>query len=271
MNDPYGQLMPQVIRLAEALPAGTLQTLASAIANCPAQGWEQLRLRASQIVPQLHLRSLVLDMLTAWQQQMPGVQPAEVALMLRTAAVTAHSVRAAQTVELVWTGPLVAGPAMRRTDQALLQVINAAQQSLLIVSFAVYKISAIAAAIVRAGERGVTIRICVEAPEPSGQKLAHDTIKALGIAVAQRAAIYVWPSDKRPTDESGKAGVLHAKCAVADSHLLFISSANLTDNAMTLNMELGVLVQSHTHASRVEAQFEHMIAQGVLWRMPADT
>jgi phosphatidylserine/phosphatidylglycerophosphate/cardiolipin synthase-like enzyme len=226
-----------------------------------------MRLQIAQVVPQPHLRSLLVDMLTAWQQQAPGVPPAEVALMLWTAAATTRSVHESQTVELVWTGPLVAGPEMRRTDQALLQVINAAQQSLLIVNFAVYKIAAIAGAIVRAAERGATIRICVEAPEPSGQKMAHDTIKALGTGVAQRAAIYVWPSDKRPTDENGRAGVLHAKCAVADSRLLFVSSANLTDNAMTLNMELGVLVQSITHAARVEAQFEHMIAQGVLRRM----
>lgn len=267
MNDPYEQLMPQVIRLAEALPAGTLQTLASVIAACAAQEWGRIRLQAAQATPQPQLRALVLDMLKVWQQQAPNMFPADVALMLRTAAATAHSVRDAQTIELVWTGPLVAGPAMRRTDQALLQVINDAQESLLIVSFAVYKISAIAAAIVRAGERGVTIRICVEAPEPSGQKMAHDTIKALGASVAQRAAIYVWPSDKRPVDEHGKTGVLHAKCAIADSRLLFISSANLTDNAMTLNMELGVLVQSASHATRVEAQFEHMMAQGILRRV----
>ena len=271
MHDPHTHVMPHIVLLAEALPAGTLQTLAAAIAACAAQEWGRIRLQAAQAVPQPQLRSLVVDMLTVWQQQAPDVLTTDVALMLRTAAATARSVHESQIIELVWTGPLVAGPAMRRTDQALLQVINAAQQSLLIVSFAVYKISAIATAIVRAAERGVAIRICVEAPEPSGQKMAHDTIKALGAGVAQRAAIYVWPSDKRPTDENGKAGVLHAKCAVADSRLLFVSSANLTDNAMTLNMELGVLVQSATHAARVEAQFEHMIAQGVLWRMTPNT
>jgi phosphatidylserine/phosphatidylglycerophosphate/cardiolipin synthase-like enzyme len=271
MHDPHAHLMPHMIRLAEALPTGTLQTLASAIAACSAQEWGRVRLQAAQAVPQPQLRSLVVDMLVAWQQHAPDVQPADVALMLRTAAMTARSTRAAQTIELVWTGPLVAGPAMRRTDQALLQVIASAQQSLLIVSFAVYKIAAIAAAIVRAAERGVTIRICVEAPEPSGQKMAHDTIKALGAEVAQRVAIYVWPSDKRPTDDNGKAGVLHAKCAVADSRLLFLSSANLTDNAMTLNMELGMLVQSTNLASRVQAQFELMIGQGMLQRISSGT
>jgi phosphatidylserine/phosphatidylglycerophosphate/cardiolipin synthase-like enzyme len=156
---------------------------------------------------------------------------------------------------------------MRRTDQALLQVINSAKQSLLIVSFAVYKIPAIATAIVNSARRGVAIRICVEAPEPSGQKMAYDTIRALGSDVAQRAAIYVWPSDQRLTDSSGNAGVLHAKCAVADRQLLFISSANLTDHAMNLNMELGVLIQSDQHADTVVAQFEQLIAQGILRRI----
>src|SRR5262245_10071844 len=119
MYDPHAQLMPWMIRLAEALPAGTIQTLASMIANCPAQGWGQVRLQASQVVPQPQLRSLVVEMVTAWQQQAPSIQPSDVALMLRTAAATARSVRAAQLIELVWIGPVVVGPAMRRTDQAL--------------------------------------------------------------------------------------------------------------------------------------------------------
>ena len=60
-------------------------------------------------------------------------------------------------------------------------------------------------------------------------------------------------------------GVLHAKCAVADGQLLFLSSANLTDYAMNFNIELGVLIRSAPrHAQRVAAQFEQMIAQGIL-------
>jgi phosphatidylserine/phosphatidylglycerophosphate/cardiolipin synthase-like enzyme len=263
MQDATNTLMAWIIRLAEALPTGTMATLTQVIRNCPAQQWGNIRIQVSQVIPQPHLRSLVVDMLSAWQQYDPAIPPGEVATMIWTAAETARSVKATQTVELVWTGPLVAGPAMRRTDQALLQVINAAEQSLLIVSFAVYKIATIAAAIVRAAERGVVIRICVEAPEPSGQKMAHDTIKALGSEVAERAAIYVWPSDQRPTDH-GQTGVLHAKCAVADSRLLFISSANLTDNAMTLNIELGTLITGGTAPSTVATQFEQLIAAGIL-------
>ncbi|NTU80473.1 MAG: phospholipase, partial [Chloroflexales bacterium] len=106
----------------------------------------------------------------------------------------------------------------------------------------------------------------IEAPEPSGQKMAYDTIKALGPEVAQHASIYIWPSVKRPVDGSGHSGVLHAKCAVADDRLLFISSANLTDHALNLNIELGTLIAGGTEPGTVRAQFDRLVEEGVLQR-----
>ena len=41
----------------------------------------------------------------------------------------------------------------------------------------------------------------------------------------------------------GRLGSLPAKVAVADGATLLISSANFTEYAMTLNMELGVLIR----------------------------
>jgi phosphatidylserine/phosphatidylglycerophosphate/cardiolipin synthase-like enzyme len=267
IENPHTLMSTSAVRLAGIMPSGTLQAVAQIIGGSKPHGWADLKLQITQVVPQPQLRALVLELLSAWQQHAAAVTPAEVALMLRTAAISAKAYRESQAVELMWTGPVVTGATMRRTDQALLEVITSAQQSLLIVSFAVYKIPAIAGAIVQAASRGVTIRICVEAPEPSGQTMAYDTIKALGPAVAQRAALYVWPSDQRPHDAHGHAGVLHAKCAVADSQLLFLSSANLTDYAMNLNIELGVLIRSAPHAQRVATQFEQLIAQGILRRV----
>jgi phosphatidylserine/phosphatidylglycerophosphate/cardiolipin synthase-like enzyme len=60
---------------------------------------------------------------------------------------------------------------------------------------------------------------------------------------------------------------LHAKCAVADARLLFVSSANLTDYALNLNMELGVLIQGGPHPATVVAQFDEFVARGVLRRV----
>ena len=39
--------------------------------------------------------------------------------------------------------------------------------------------------------------------------------------------------------QSGKLGILHVKCVVGDGRWLFLSSANLTKYAFSLNMELG--------------------------------
>jgi len=113
-------------------------------------------------------------------------------------------------------------------------------------------------------QSGVTSNICVEAPEPSKGKMTYNTIKALSKRVAQNAIVYIWPKDKRPQTDDGKYGSLHVKCAVADEALLFISSANLTEYALTLNMELGVLIKGGPLPSDVASHFGRLIEDGVL-------
>ena len=262
--DPATLLMRRAVVLAESMPNGLIQTLAQVLAISSLERWPELRLRAAQALPQQHLRSLVNDFLVAWRDDASELTPRETALILRTAALATSAAYERQSVELVWTGPTVQQIAMRRTDQALLQLINSATHSLLIVSFAVYKIPTIATALIQAAQRGVSIQICVEAPEPSGQTMAYDTIKALGAGVAQYARIYIWPHNQRLQDASGHVGVLHVKCAVADSKLLFISSANLTDHAFNRNMELGVLITGGTAPSIVAKQFDYLKQGGVL-------
>ena len=51
---------------------------------------------------------------------------------------------------------------------------------------------------------------------------------------------YEW--DRTSTDLSATASV-HAKCAVADGNIAFVTSANLSEAAMERNMELGVLLR----------------------------
>ena len=136
-----------------------------------------------------------------------------------------------------------------------------------VLTFAVYRIPAITQALVRAYERDVVLRICVEAPEPSGQRMAYDTIQALGREVQQRAEIYIWPRDQRPADPAGKVGSLHAKCAVADGRVLFVFSANLTRYAMSLNMELGTLIRGGPLPGMVATHFARLMEGGVLRRL----
>jgi phosphatidylserine/phosphatidylglycerophosphate/cardiolipin synthase-like enzyme len=65
-------------------------------------------------------------------------------------------------------------------------------------------------------------------------------------------------------DESGGHGVLHVKCAAADGRWLFLSSANLTANAFSVNMELGLLVGGGPLPGQVDGLFGRLIAAGVL-------
>lgn len=264
MATAYEVIAKQAVQIALELPASLIQTLAQAIATSDVVDWGYARQRLLELTPQPRLRALVERFLDTWHRRAAELSPQSVALALVTATATAQHCREAQVVELIWTGPGVMEVPLRRTDQALLEVINAAHQSLLVVSFAVYKIPAITAALVGAFERGVDLRICVEAPEPSGERIAYDTIKALGPAVQQRAAIYIWPQDQRPADEQGHTGRLHAKCAVADEQVLFISSANLTDYAMNLNMEMGTLIRGGPLPQLVAAHFARLIEGGVL-------
>jgi phosphatidylserine/phosphatidylglycerophosphate/cardiolipin synthase-like enzyme len=65
-------------------------------------------------------------------------------------------------------------------------------------------------------------------------------------------------------DAEGRFGSLHAKCAIADSEHIFISSANLTEYAFTLNMEIGILVHSQKLASQVLNRVNSLIEYGTL-------
>ncbi len=136
-----------------------------------------------------------------------------------------------------------------------------------IVSFVVYKIEQIRQALIRAINRGVDVSICVEDPEASAGKIDQDTIKEFGESIIQKAKVYVWPQSQRQTDGNGRYGSLHVKCAVADDNLLFISSANLTGHALSLNMELGALIRGGVLPGNVSGHFRRLIEDGVLERM----
>lgn len=71
----------------------------------------------------------------------------------------------------------------------------------------------------------------------------------------------------RQADGSGKLGILHVKCVVGDGHWLFLSSANLTKYAFSLNMELGVLITGGRSPHEIERVFEILVAEGTLCRV----
>ncbi len=264
MTAPSLPLADEIHRLLSELPRALVEDLASAIetfAHFPLPSAGQI---IHAVVPQAHYRARAQDLLKIWEKHDPDLDPKAVASALVVAARCAELFGKGQRTELVWTGPEVAAVPPRRTEQALLQTIHSAKVSLTIVSFVAYKVPYVAQAIASAARRGVAVRLILEDPEVSQGKVAFAALKALGAEVGANSKVYVWPLHKRPKDGNGKHGSLHAKCAVADGHRLLVSSANLTEHALTVNLELGVLITGGSAPSAAAEFFNSMIHSGVL-------
>jgi phosphatidylserine/phosphatidylglycerophosphate/cardiolipin synthase-like enzyme len=245
--------------LASEVPAAYVEALAAAL-----QGEAASKAQAVQGIPHLHYRGLASEFIDLWQGRAAGVAPEAVALALRTAAEAERVHREGQAVELVWTGPGTEAHPFRRTEQAVLQVLDAARARVTLVSYAVYRVPNVCEALVRAARRGVRINVIVETPDRVEGEGEYSTLRALGDEVASCSAVYYWPKERRGQDDRGRLGILHVKCAVADARSLFLSSANLTEYAFTTNMELGVLVTGGRLPGLVQEHFDRLVATGIL-------
>jgi len=178
----------------------------------------------------------VVDQLVdAWRTT--SVAADELASMLLAAGHVFTKVANQQSTELVWTGPTTPFVSARRTEQALLQVINAAEQTLFITSFVAYDVSTIVKALNAAAARGVAISMLLELSQDHGGSISFDAIGKMS-ALVPAAKLYAWRDKADPFSD----GRVHAKVAVADGRMCFITSANLTGHAMEKNMEAGVLI-----------------------------
>lgn len=178
----------------------------------------------------------VVDRLVdAWRAH--EASPDGLALMLLAASHVLTQAMSRQSTELVWTGPMTPIVSARRTEQALLQVINAAKHTLFITSFVAYDVSTIVRALNAAADRGVTVSMLLELAQEHGGSLDFDVIGKMRTLVSG-AQLYAWRDKTAPFSE----GRVHAKVAVSDGKMCFITSANLTGYAMDRNMEAGVLI-----------------------------
>lgn len=209
-----------------------VQALASRIRRIG--GWE-VNVSLPDVVGTPAAKAIVDQLVSAWQATSVG--PIELASMLLAASHTFEVVSTRQSTELVWTGPTTPFVSARRTEQALLQVINAAKQTLFVTSFVAYDVSTIVKALNEASARGVSISMLLESSKDHGGSISFDSIGKLKAHVPN-AHLYTWWDQ----GEMFSDGRVHAKVAVADRHICFITSANLTGFAMERNMEAGLLL-----------------------------
>lgn len=263
MKPDEARLLESIVAAARDLPRSVVEELCGVLAGMAEDVPPGQRASLPAMVASPGARVRISDLVKAWDSA-PGVSPANLAWALRAASDADERRRNEQTIELVWTGPSPEGTVLRRTDQVLLELIRSARHTLHVMTFAAYKIPILNEAMLAAARRGVTVTLIFESPEASAGKITFAGLETLGKEMRDLASVYVWPFERRPKDGAGRHGSLHAKCAIADGARLLVSSANLTEFALNMNMELGLLVRGEDLPNRVVEHLNQLIQERVL-------
>lgn len=266
MSDP---LTAAVVAAARHIPEASLVIGANAIADD--DYWSPAAAsRLLEAVPSTGYTMHAREIADAWAA-LPALHGAAVAAAMRAAGAAASEARRENRLSLVWTGPPTDEIALRSTRAVLHDLVAGATESLILVSYASYGVAELAEDLREAAERGVHITLILESDEdgaahhgpirPGKLKLAP-ALAALG----DKIHLYRWPANQRAATATPTAS-LHAKCVIADARRALVTSANLTDAAINDNMELGVLIESSTAATKLLGHFHQLIAEGVLVRV----
>jgi phosphatidylserine/phosphatidylglycerophosphate/cardiolipin synthase-like enzyme len=258
---PHQRLLANIGRVVREVPA--LDRLYLRLEQLHPKASAAERRSIATAMPQPSARALIEKLVQSWVD-IPELSASGLAWALRAAEAADEARRREQTLDLVWSGPTSGFTTLRRTDQVLLQLIQEAKRSLLVVTFAAYRMEVLREAMIAAGKRGVKICMVVESQKVSEGKLSFESLDAMGAELRELATVYVWPLDQRQRNANGKYGSLHVKCAVADRERLLVSSANLTEYAFSLNMELGILVQGGELPGKVADHFEGLSESKIL-------
>lgn len=197
--------------------------------------------------------SAVTGLSSAWAAT-PGLTGAGVALALRV-GLRARQTSEAQRSRPVWTGPGATGD-QHLTAAVLHELVAAAAERVIIVSYAAFTLASLAKDLENAVQRGCAVDVVFESEEDSagayqGQGTPFSHVEGI--------ARWRWPADHR-----GTGAALHAKILVIDGRRALVGSANLTNRALTANLEAGVLVADPQVAKAIEDHVRQLMAMGEL-------
>ncbi|MGW5444956.1 DISARM system phospholipase D-like protein DrmC [Streptomyces asiaticus] len=174
----------------------------------------------------------------AWREEAPGLPGTAIALALTTAMAPEAS-ETERSIQLVVSGPVSPAIPVRLTGGVTVDVIRSARESLLIASFAVFGVIELMSELRLAVGRGIRVDLVLE--ESTAAARAFTTLQN-GVRIWHRV-------------NASAPGVLHAKLIAADRHTALLGSANLTDHAMGMNIELGVILSDPLTVGRIVDHF----------------
>ncbi|MFN7898142.1 MAG: DISARM system phospholipase D-like protein DrmC [Synechococcaceae cyanobacterium] len=214
--------------------------------------------------------------LAAWLESWRSAGGSQESLLMTVQALLDQRRReaAARSIELVWSGPDPGAGSVTRDQSVLIrQLVERAEQRLLLTTYAVYKGPFINELFQLIRERMVAlptlqVRMICNLHRDRGDTSSPG---ALIRKFQQQTWSRLWPQppapalffDPRSLSLEREKAVCHVKAVVADEELL-VTSANLTDAAQLSNFELGLHLGSSAHADDVWDHFDRLIQQGLL-------
>jgi phosphatidylserine/phosphatidylglycerophosphate/cardiolipin synthase-like enzyme len=165
-------------------------------------------------------------------------------------------------VESVWSGPATHRVPVRATAQVLIEVVAGARHELLLMTYSARPHRPLLTALTAAAGRRVAVTVVVETLQGAGGALAGSE-PASAFASVPGVELWHWP----PAGRAEEGAKMHAKIAVADRRVLFVSSANLTASGVGGNIEAGLLVHGGAAPQRAAEHVAELKAQGILARL----
>jgi hypothetical protein len=181
-----------------------------------------------------------------------------------------------RSVELVLSGPDVAGTPVVDTRTTVLSLFEEATEEVMVSSYVFYEAAEFFRLLAEKHDASPAFRVTFLVDLSHRRDPSRQPVSLISQSFASDFLKKHWPGTRLPeiwhdprsfevADSGG--GVLHAKTVIIDRKVAFITSANFTGAAQTRNIEAGVLIRQPRIAARLHAYFSGLIATGVLRRV----
>ena len=116
-----------VATVAERLPKEMLSQLVDRLATLDEHSSFSERMAVTYTTSQGDAREIVADLMRCWNEEEPGLAPRSMVLALQSASEVDEHHRTSEEARLIWTGPDVSTLPFRRTEQALLELVESSR------------------------------------------------------------------------------------------------------------------------------------------------
>jgi putative cardiolipin synthase len=173
-----------------------------------------------------------------------------------------------------WKSPALASEAPVQVAQFLTDLLDSAEEEIVILSAYLIPTEQLEDAVRRAADRGVRVRILTNSLASNNHLVAHSAYRRhIETLLGHGVELYEVRVDAKdrpiymilPWEEKQLA--LHAKGLLVDRDRVFIGSANLDPRSLRINTEMGFLIQSEALNARLRDAFRPDFASGNAWSL----